>query len=535
MIARKQSEYTVAGYDANADKGSCWFDDSSAGIACQFFPTFCTHIKGKIARQPLELNPWERSLVRNLFGWKREDGSRRFREAFVGIPRKNSKTTLAAGLSLLLLLMDREDGAEIYFAASDKDQASLCFDIAAKMVKASPFMSSKCIVKDSVKRIVFGNSFMRAIPADAAGSHGFNAHGIIIDELHTQPNRDLYDVLKTSTASRRQPLVVSITTAGTDRESICYELWEHARKVRDGEVKDRSFLPCIYELEKGDNWKHKKTWKKCNPNLGRSVSIEYLEEAFERAKKTPSFENTFRNLHLNQWTDSASRWITTESWVACQGELPDLTGCECVAGLDLAATDDITALVYVFHRDEKFYVVPHFYCPEDTIRERPKKYHTQYEEWVRRGLLTVTPGSSTRYDYVRKQVLDDSQRYRIRQIAFDQWQALDTFQQLEARGFDCVKISQTTQGLHPGTKAVEEAVHDRQLVHDGNPILRWMLGCTVVETDHSGNRRPHRKKSSGEHFQKGKIDGIVALIMAMGRAGITTPGNVYNERGAISL
>ena len=537
MISRTpiQPPTDVAGYDPVATAGDCTFDAEAAQLAVDFFPTFLQHVKGKIAGEPFVLNPWELDFVVTLCGWKRPNGTRRYREAFVGIPRKNDKTTLCAGLALFFLACDREAGAEVYLAAGDKEQASLCYSIASAMAKSSPELAGLLKIRDSYKVMLKGISTLKAIPADAAGSHGFNASVAILDEVHTQPNRDLYDVLKSSMGARTQPLLLSITTAGFDKESICWELWEYAEKVRSGEIVDPSFLPCLYQIPTGAAWDDPKSWAIANPNLGRSIGLDFLEAECARARSTPAYENTFRRLYLNQWTESDTRWISTEAWNDCEGEVPDLEGCECIAGLDLASTDDLTALVYVFPLKGKYYVKAHYWCPEDTIRNRPKKYQLQYHRWLEKDLIHTTPGSETRYEFIRKQIMDDAKRYKIRHVMYDEYQARDTVHQLEEKQISCVKVSQNHAGMWPGVKAVEESVADKTLVHDGDEILRWMLSCTVLTEDPNGNRKPDRKKSQGEHHNRGKIDGIAALVMAMSQARAPVQDNAYNRRGVLTL
>lgn len=536
MIARMVNPpEDVSGYDPVSTAGDCSWDPEAAQLALDFFPTFLQHVKGKIAGQPYHLNPWEEELVATLCGWKRPDGSRRYRECFTAVPRKNNKTTLCAGLALFFLLCDKEKGAEIYLAAADKEQASLAYNIASSMGKAHPDLADRLDIRDSYKRILYRQSLLKAIPADAAGSHGFNCHVAVLDELHTQPNRDLYDVLKSSQGARFSPLLISISTAGYDQETICWEVWDYARKVRDGVIDDAYFLPCIYEMQAGSQWDDPETWKACNPNLGRSINQDWLESECKRAKVTPSYENTFRRLYLNQWTESDTRWIPTASWEACEAsEWPDLSGQACYAGLDLASTDDLTALVYVWPYQGKYYVKPYFWCPEETLRERPKKYHGQYLRWMERGLLKTTPGAETKYEYVRQQILEDAKQYRLQELLYDEYQARDTISQLSDVGICCTKVVQSYSGLWPGVKAVEEAVADKTLAHDGNEIMRWMLSCTVLSTDPNGNSKPDRKKSHGVHHNRGKIDGIVALVMAMIRA-TSSNFNIYDERGVLTL
>jgi phage terminase large subunit-like protein len=508
----------LAGYDPVATKGDCSFDSGAATNAVEFFPDMLHHIKGKLAGQPYELNPWERDVVLTLFGWKRPDGTRRYREAFIAVPRKNNKTTLCAGLALYLLFCDGEEGAEVYCAACDREQATMVFDPAAQMVLKQRHLMKRAKVLHAVKRIVVPQtgSFMRAIPADAAGSHGFNAHAVMIDELHTQPSRDLYDVLRTSMAARRQPLLVSITTAGHDKYSICYEVWEYARQVRDGIVDDPHFLPVIHEALDKEDWTDREVWRRVNPNYGRSVSEEYLAEAFQRAQRTPAFENTFRNLHLNQWTESEARWIRSGDWDACAGDVSGLDGMPCYLALDLGSTDDITALAAVYPHDEHLYLRMWLFVPEETVRQASKRYQRQYQQWIREGWLTTTPGSATDYGFVRSVISEIRMSNEILMVGMDPWQALDTYNWLESEGIPALKVPQTFGGLWPGVKATEEAILNHTLIHEGSPVMRWMIDCTVVDMDGAGNRKPSKRKSQGDDGTKGKIDGPVAMVMAMG-------------------
>jgi phage terminase large subunit-like protein len=495
----------LVGYDPHANADGCWFDATAAQEVIDFFCEHLVHVKGPLAEQPLEPNPWERAFLATLFGWKRADGTRRYREAFVAVPRKNSKTTLCAGIALYMLMCDHESGAEVYCAAADRDQASLLFNIAASNIRRNDMLFGMCKIREAEKRILFrGESLFRAIPADAEGSHGFNASAVIMDELHTQRSRDLYDVLKTSQAARRQPLLMSITTAGHDRDSVCYELWQYAKKVRDGDLPDPAFLPLIYEADEDDDWTDESIWEKCNPNLDRSVSRDYLRELLNRAKQNPAIENTFKNLHLNVWTESSDRWISSEAWNECEGPIPDLAGKPCFVGLDLASTTDLTALVLVFPDGERFYVKPFFFVPEEAIYQPSKQFQSLYRDWRARGLLIETPGAATDYEYVRKRIYELSETYDFKSVGFDQWQAIDTQNQLTQNGMECVKIPQTFGGLWPGVKAFEEAVAKRALVHDGNDVLRWMVASTVVDTDANGNRKPNKRKSHGPQGDEGE-------------------------------
>jgi phage terminase large subunit-like protein len=308
----------VAGYDPFRDAEGYAFDALEAVRRIKFFETVLTHTKGHLKGKPFILEPWEKAIVATLFGWKREDGTRRYREAFIFIPRKNGKSTIAAGITLCVLYQDGEGAAECYCVAGDLDQTDMVYGTAAAMVRQNKRLDGISKVRDSRKRIVYGDSFFRAIPADDKGAHGFNLHFVCGDELHTWPGRDLKDTLHTGTGFRQQPLEVYITTAGFDLGSIAGETYTYACKVRDGQIDDPTFLPVIYEATKTNDWKEEATWRLANPNFGVSVRAEYLANECKKAIENPSYENTFKRLHLNQWTEQKTRWIKMEDWRACR-------------------------------------------------------------------------------------------------------------------------------------------------------------------------------------------------------------------------
>mgnify|MGYP001562234387 CR=1 FL=1 len=508
-IARLPS--LIAGYDSYRDAGDCVPDYAAAQRAVGFFPACCSHVKGFSG--PFRLEPWQRDIVSTLFGWVRPDGTRRYREAFIAVPRKAGKSTLIAGLALYALCCDGEAGPEVYCAASTRDQATLVFDPAASMARANKYMRDELVIHESVKRIVHHRSggFLRAIPADAAASHGFNASAVFFDELHTQPNRDLYDVLKTSQGSRRQPLFVSITTAGHDRHSICWEVWEYARKVRDGLVCDPTFLPVIYETDQAADWQSEDVWRACNPNLGISVSLDFLKQECDRAKSVTAYENTFRNLYLNQWTEQATRWFSVETWDRGSLEAEPEHGAECWGGLDLSATTDLSALVLVFPRpDGSVSTKQWFWCPLDSAAERARRDRVPYQQWIHEGLLSATPGASVDYDRIRVDIAKIAETYNIRSIAIDRWNANQLAHQLEADGLRVCFFGQGFASMSAPAKRLLGLIVDGKLLHGGHPIMRWMASNVAVELDAAGNTKPSKARSTE------RIDGIVALTMALG-------------------
>lgn len=321
MIPASDVELTpIAGFDPNRENAGYYFDPVKAKRALEFFPQVLTHTKSSKytkAGEPFELAEYQKHITSLIYGCVDENGKRRFRTVYVEVARKNGKTTFVAGLALYELFAMGVGGAECYCAASSRDQASLLFDIAASMTRNSKTLKTESDIRKSLKRIIYKDSFLRAIPSDAHTAHGFNSSLVVIDELHCIRGRDFYDAMVTSTGARAEPLIVMITTAGNDRTSICWEVREYARKVRDGVINDPTFLPIIYGAEPGDDWKSPETWRKANPNLGVSVSEEYLQQQCNRAIAEPSYLNTFLTLHCGIWTEQETRWLSPVDWEAC--------------------------------------------------------------------------------------------------------------------------------------------------------------------------------------------------------------------------
>jgi len=516
----------IPGYDpvATAAPGD-WFDPVAASRAIDFIEEACTHVKGALAGQKFILEPWERAIVANLFGWKRADGMRRYREGFVFVPRKNGKTTLIAALVLAVMFTDHEPGAELYSAAADRDQACLVYDQAKGMVFQCPEMERRVKVYSTGKSIVYakeGTSY-KAISADANTKHGYNTHFAVIDELHAQPNADLVDVLLTSTGSRSQPMIVHITTSDFERPSVCNRKHDYASKVRDGIIEDRAFLPVIYEASIDDDWTDPEIWAKANPNLGVSVSPEYLERECKRAQESPAYENTFKRLHLNIRTEQDVRWLQMDKWDECAGAIEDVDGQECYAGLDLASTTDIAALEFYFPHNGA--TVSRYWIPEESAHTRERRDRVPYLTWAREGLIKLTPGNVIDYDVIREDIRELGTQFNIREIAIDRWNSTQLTTQLAGDGFEMVPFGQGFASMSAPTKELEKLVLGGKIAHGGNPVLRWMASNVSVEMDAAGNLKPSKKKSTE------KIDGIVALVMAIGRAissDGSRQGSIYN-------
>lgn len=508
---------------------SYYFDEGAAQFTIDFIETCCTHIEGDLAGQPLTLQPWQIGFVANLFGWKRDGGARRYRESLLYIGRKNGKTCLAAAIALTSMSMDGEIGAYNVCAAADADQAALLFRHADGMITNDSELSRRFKVYRGIgqRSIAYPaqSSRLKVVSSDAATKHGGNGHLAIVDELHAQKNRDLVDVLQTSMASanRRQPLLLHLTTADFDRESICNEKYDHAKRILDGTTNDPWFLPAIYEAGQDDDWTDEKTWEKANPNIDVSVSREYLHHECERAKSIVGYQNTFKRLHLNLRTQQAVRWITLESWDECAIGIDDPKSwrknmieelrCEpCYAALDLSTKRDLTALVLLFQcEDDSVIILPWFFCPAADIHERSTRDHVPYSEWIQDGWLEATPGNSIDQSYIRAKHGELRSMFEIKTTAFDPWNGEWFNQQVGGDdGANVVEFNQNLRNMNEPSKEFEALIIDHKLQHGANPMLRWMAGNVSVFQDGNGNIRPDKKKSTE------RIDGIVATIMTIG-------------------
>ena len=503
----------------------------------RFFRDYLRHTKGEWAGSKFVLSPWQENFLTKIFSPVNRDGTRKIRTAYLEVPRKNGKSTMAAGVALYLLLMDNEPGAEIYSAAADRAQASIVYDQATQMVDSSPELKSILKIYKSSKTIFHERSasVYRAISAEAYTKHGFNAHGIIFDEIHAQPNRELWDVLTTSTGSRRQPLTLGITTAGWDRQSLCWDLNQYTQQKREKIITDESFYGEIHTSD-GD-WKNPQTWAEANPSYGVTIKRDYFERCVIEAEANASRENVFRNLHLNQWTQQETRWVALDRWDACQRDMPDLTGRTCYAGMDLAATTDLTALVLLFppvSPEEPYWVLPFCFAPEDAAKERERSNRQRLDQWVRAGLILTTPGRVLDYSIVHKTIEWLAEKYDIKEIAVDKWNMNQMVKQLEKTGSDhgrqdwLVGFGQSFSAMSAPIKELETMViSGDRIAHDGNPVLRWMFGNVQVVRDDAGNVKFTKVKSVE------KIDLMVALTMALGRAMVAPAQteSIYETRG----
>ena len=515
------------------------YDKDAADYAVMFIESLC-HTKGTWAGKPFELIDWQEQIIRDLFGVLKPNGYRQFNTAYIEIPKKQGKSELAAAVALLLLCGDGEERAEVYGCAADRNQAKIVFDVAVDMVRFCPALSKRVKILESQKKITYlpTNSSYQVLSADVANKHGFNTHGVIFDELHTQPNRKLFDVmLQGSGDARMQPLYFLITTAGNDTNSICYEVHQKAIDIAEGRKVDPTFYSVIYGAAEDEDWTDPKVWKKANPSLGITVGIDKVKAACESAKQNPGEENAFRQLRLNQWVKQSVRWMPMDKWDACAFPVSedDLEGRVCYGGLDLSSTTDITAFVLVFpplDEEDKYYILPYFWIPEETLDLRVRRDHVPYDLWERQGTLMTTEGNVVHYGYIEKFIEQLGERFNIREIAFDRWGAVQMVQNLEGMGFTVVPFGQGFKDMSPPTKELMKLVLEEKIAHGGHPVLRWMMDNIFIRSDPAGNIKADKEKSTE------KIDGAIATIMGLDRAircGNDMGASVYDSRGLLFI
>ena len=512
---------------------SSHYDKGKADRAVTFIEML-PHTKSVWEGEPFWLLPWQEQIIRDVFGTVNDDGMRQFRTVYIEIPKKQGKSELAAAIALYLLYADNEPSAEVFSAAADRQQASIVFDVARRMVEMTPALMKRSKVMTAGKRVVnYSNSgYYQVVSADVGGKHGFSISGLVFDELHTQPNRKLWDVLtKGSGDARRQPLHVAITTAGTDRNSICFELHTKSLDLLNGRKADPSFYPVVYSLPDEMDWRDEENWFRVNPSLGYTVPVERMREAFLQAQGNPAEENVFRTLRLSQWVGSTVAWIPDHIYE--KGNIPidmdSLTGRDCYAGLDLSSSGDITALVLMFpprSDDEKYICLPFFWVPEETVPLRVQRASVPYDNWVAQGYMFATPGNVIDYAYIENTIESLSLKYHILEIAFDRWGSNMLVERLTESGLTVVPFGQGYKDMSPPSREFYEQLMKGNMIHGGNPVLKWMCGNVVIEQDPAGNIKPTKSKSAD------KIDGVVAAIMALDRCvRHEMTGSVYDDPG----
>ena len=519
-------------------KRGLYFDRADAATALLYFQFF-RHSKGRWGGQPVVLEPWQQFIVWCLFGWKRADGTRRFRRFYIEIARKNGKSTFIACIMLILLALDGEQGAEIYSAATKKDQAKIVFNEMQRMVRRSPELRELITVTKHGMYVAATESKAEALASDADSLDGLNIHGAAVDELHAHPTREVWDVLDTATGAREQPMLGAITTAGFNQESICYELRSYGIEVLDPELKevtDDAFFFFIAAIDEEDDWQDERVWIKANPNLGISVNLEDLREGARKAKRNAGALNNFLTKRLNRWTQQAQRWLSTIKWKQSRAKerndkgklvpmsperfLDSLKGRRCFGGLDLAEKSDLNAFALCFppqEKGERWRYLFWFWLPEGAIEQYSESGDTKYRIWVNEGLIIETAGGSVDHDQVASDILDLLKQFDCQQIAFDPFHAGHIVNRLEANGCVMVKVMQTTKELDAGSREFEADLNDNKLEHDGSKVMGFMVDNVTAYYDRQGHMKPDKPKD-----RRKKTDGVIAAVLAKSRAILDT-------------
>lgn len=502
-------------------------------------------MKGKLAGQPLILEEWQRRLFGHLLGWKREDGTRRYRRASIWIARKNGKTMMISALMLFLMLCDGEMGAELYAAAADRENARILFDLSRAQVETNPILKQRCqAFRDSIVDRETASTY-KVISSEAYSKHGFNSHGVAIDELHSHPDRELFDVLKTSTGSREQPLVVTISTAGVvDETSFSYQEYLTAKRVAVDPSIDPEMLPVIFEVPMDADWRDPRNFSLANPALagGSMIRDDYLRAELKKALDDPAYENTFRRLHLNQWTSQITRWIPLERWQACGSAVPTITEeSTCVVACDLSYSGDLSAIVRLYptpiesSEDEsnlwQVWVEPVFFLPDADLATRIRLDHAPYDEWARKGIVRLCPGATIDDDMIEQEIR--STRGSLRSICFDPYRAAGLASKLEKDGLPVEFVKQGIATIAPAAKLFEGLVNSQRIHHANHPAMNYCIGNVAVKTDDKGNAFPVKRLS------RGRIDGLAAMLTGLAHLMLDPLAgkakSIYETRGVTVL
>ncbi|MCR4627384.1 MAG: hypothetical protein K5640_07015 [Treponema sp.] len=501
------------------------FDHKKAQTAILFFSQL-VHTKGKLAGTKLKPEPWQQFIISNLYGWRRRDnGKRRFRRAYIQVARKNGKSFLAAGVSLYDLMT--EPGAEVYSAATKKDQARIVFDDAKKTVQYSPDL--KKYIKPLAHSLTCRDGSMKPLASDSNTLDGLNPSCAIIDEYHAHKTTELLDVIDTGMRARQQPLMFIITTAGNNRNAPCFEEYEKCKKMLSGAsgYENDEYFSIIYELDKGDDWKNEKNWYKANPNLGVSVEMDTMRSAYKEATLAASAETAFRTKNLNEWLNVAEVWINEKRWANCLKRFNEknLEKIRCWGGIDLSKRLDFTVLTWYFALPNgKRYAKHHFYIPEGQIDIKMRQDSYRIRQWIKQGYIKATPGDTQDFNYMLNDIREDAKLYDIQDIAYDRNLAEYLIQDLSSE-FDCVEFSQSIIGMSEPSKAWEQAITEGKII-DNNPVMAWMVSCTTVKPDANGNIKPIKPDTNKTSK---RIDGVITSIMANNRLEVTLADEVKSN------
>lgn len=532
---RLSVERHVRDIETAAERG-LYFDLQAAARPIQFTELFLKHSKGKWAGKPVILEPWQHFILGSLFGWKRSDGTRRFRLSYCEVARKNGKSLLASAVGVYGLVADDEEGAEIYSAATTRDQAKIVFQEAQRMVKRSADLRE--IVEVYKNNISVPQTFSKfeALSSDGDTLDGLNVHMGIIDEVHAHKNREVFDVIDTATGARSQPLIFCITTAGLRSEgSIALELQRYAKQTLEQTIEDDNVFSFIAAIDDGDSYDDESCWPKANPNLGVSCSLEDLRGKCKRARESAAYRHNFLCKHLNVWVNSHTAWLPTELWEQSEIEIniQELYGRKCFAGLDLSSTTDVTAFALVFPPEEEggeYIALQYYWVPKETAAERTKKAVVNFDAWMSEGHMEGTEGSAVDYELVYDRIKYCHEIFDVQEVAIDLWNAQGISNKMMAEGMTPMTFGQGYKSMSEPMKRMDALLRTRKIKNIKNPVSRWMFANVSAKMDPAGNIKPDKEKSTE------KIDGIVATIMALGRAILATdPESVYEKKDPLSI
>ena len=508
------------------------FDRAASQHVIDFFPAFIEHPEGPLAGQPYILEPFQQARLWILYGWKWADtGNRRFKFAYYETGRGNAKSMEASGLALYEFFAFGHSGAQVYSVATDKDTARLVYDTSELMVRHSPYLAERATLHKDNMHIPGTASKYEPLAADHTNLLGLRPYFINFDELHMQPNANLWNALTSAMGKCPNPLLQALTNSGFDRNSLCYKQHEYSVKVLLGVFTDDTWFPWIAALDDGDDWQDERNWIKANQGLGTMMTLKELRESAARARNDPSALNTFLRYRMSVWTDSHAAWMPMDLWDACNlpVDMDELAGRPCVGALDLSTISDISAFALVFPphgTDERWSILPRFFLPRENIQKRVERDRVPYDVWERQGLFILTGGRTIDYDEIREEIKRLKARFDFVEITYDRWNSSDIVKRLEGDGFEMVKWGQGYQDMNAATKRLMELVLNGELSHGGNPVLRWMASNVVVKMDPAGSMKPDKERSPE------KIDGIVAAIMALGRA-MAVPETQYTPSYAV--
>lgn len=518
--------------------GQFYYDAAAGDRAVRWIEQHCVHTTGEWAGRPFVLERWQRQIVRKLFGWMRADGFRKHRIAFIAVPRKNGKTTLCAAIALYLMIADGEPRASIYSIAGNEAQARIVFKEATLMARFSDRLREHVEALETSLYYGATVSSLQPLRGKKSKSHGLNPHGVIGDEVHEWDGRDQYDAMVSAVGARRQPLQLFITTAGHDKKTLCAEMWRDAERAKSGEIDLPHWFVRIYAAREDDDWSDEVVWRKANPNYGISVKPEFLRDEYAKAKDSAADEVRFRQLYLNQWTESEVRLISVAKWRACalKFDPKDLIGAECYGGLDIGVVDDFSAMALKFEAPNKVSETQsvwlwRYWAPEESIAKRARRSSLPIREWVRDGFLIPTPGDATDFRFIRQDIIDFVAPFAPKAIGYDPWLCRDLAQYLEEDALPMVEVRPTVANLGVPTGEFVRAIVKQDMAHTDDPVTRWMAGNVIAKPNATGVFTPDKQKSTD------KIDGIAAAVTAEALSldlKPETPTNIYEQLAQMS-